>query len=36
MADLPKDRLDTPPSFTNVGFDVFGPISRGGVELLGL
>ena len=26
MADLPKDRLDTPPApFTNVGFDVFGP-----------
>ena len=25
MADLPKDRLDTPPPFTNVGFDVFGP-----------
>ena len=25
MADLPRDRLDTPPPFTNVGFDVFGP-----------
>ena len=25
MADLPSDRLDTPPPFTNVGFDVFGP-----------
>ena len=25
MADLPKDRLETPPPFTNVGFDVFGP-----------
>ena len=25
MVDLPEDRLDTPPSFTNVGFDVFGP-----------
>ena len=25
MADLPPDRLETPPPFTNVGFDVFGP-----------
>lgn len=25
MADLPADRLDTPPPFTNVGLDVFGP-----------
>ena len=25
MANLPADRLDTPPPFTNVGFDVFGP-----------
>ncbi|CAB4009017.1 PREDICTED: uncharacterized protein LOC107357656 [Paramuricea clavata] len=25
MADLPKDKLETPPPFTNVGFDVFGP-----------
>ena len=25
MANLPQDRLDTPPPFTNVGFDVFGP-----------
>ena len=25
MADLLSDRLDTPPPFTNVGFDVFGP-----------
>ena len=25
MADLPRDRLETPPPFTNVGFDVFGP-----------
>ena len=24
---LPKDRFDTPPPFTNVGFDVFGPWS---------
>ena len=25
MADLPGDRLDTPPPFTNDGFFVFGP-----------
>ena len=25
MADLPEERLETPPPFTNVGFDVFGP-----------
>lgn len=25
MADLPSDRMETPPPFTNVGFDVFGP-----------
>ncbi|CAB3983014.1 PREDICTED: uncharacterized protein LOC107357656 [Paramuricea clavata] len=25
MANLPPDRLETPPPFTNVGFDVFGP-----------
>jgi hypothetical protein len=25
MADLPRERLETPPPFTNVGFDVFGP-----------
>ena len=25
MSDLPFDRLETPPPFTNVGFDVFGP-----------
>jgi hypothetical protein len=25
MADLPPDRLETPPPFTNVSFDVFGP-----------
>ena len=25
MANLPPDRLGTPPPFTNVGFDVFGP-----------
>jgi hypothetical protein len=25
MADLPPDRLNTTPPFTNVGFDVFGP-----------
>lgn len=25
MADLPSDRMGTPPPFTNVGFDVFGP-----------
>ena len=25
MANLPTDRLETPPPFTNVGFDVFGP-----------
>ena len=35
MADVPKDRLETPAPFTNVGFDVFGPWSvqrlRGGV-----
>lgn len=24
MADLPADRTDTSPPFTNVGFDVFG------------
>ena len=27
MADLPADRTDTSPPFTNVGFDVFGPWS---------
>jgi hypothetical protein len=27
MADLPCERLETPPPFTNVGFDVFGPWS---------
>lgn len=37
MADLPSDRTETPPPFTNVGCDVFGPWSiqtrklRGGV-----
>jgi hypothetical protein len=25
MANLPRERLETPPPFTNVGFDVFGP-----------
>lgn len=25
MADLPTDRTETAPPFTNVGFDVFGP-----------
>ncbi|KAJ8047912.1 hypothetical protein HOLleu_00028 [Holothuria leucospilota] len=25
MADLPKDRMETSPPFTNVGADVFGP-----------
>jgi hypothetical protein len=25
MANLPPDRLETPPPFTNVGSDVFGP-----------
>ena len=25
MADLPTDRTETPPPFTNVGLDVFGP-----------
>ena len=25
MADLPSDRTETPPPFTNVGCDVFGP-----------
>lgn len=25
MSDLPKDRLDPGPTFTNVGLDVFGP-----------
>lgn len=25
MADLPRDRTETPAPFTNVGFDVFGP-----------
>ncbi|CAB4021459.1 PREDICTED: uncharacterized protein LOC107357656 [Paramuricea clavata] len=25
MSDLPFDHLETPPPFTNVGFDVFGP-----------
>ena len=25
MADLPSERTETPPPFTNVGFDVFGP-----------
>ena len=25
IADLPPDRTETPPPFTNVGFDVFGP-----------
>ena len=25
MADLPADRTETAPPFTNVGFDVFGP-----------
>ena len=25
MADLPTDRTDTSPSFTSMGFDVFGP-----------
>lgn len=25
MADLPKDRMDMSPPFTNVGLDVFGP-----------
>ena len=25
MANLPADRLEMPPAFTNVGFDVFGP-----------
>ncbi|XP_028407516.1 uncharacterized protein LOC114530125 [Dendronephthya gigantea] len=25
IANLPRDRLETPPPFTNVGFDVFGP-----------
>ena len=25
MADLPLDRTDVFPPFTNVGFDVFGP-----------
>ena len=25
MADLPPDRTETPPPFTNVGFDMFGP-----------
>ena len=25
MADLPKDRLEVAPPFTNVGLDVFGP-----------
>ena len=25
MADLTSDRMETPPPFTNVGFDVFGP-----------
>ena len=25
MADLPADRLEIGPPFTNVGFDVFGP-----------
>ena len=25
MSDLPFDRLETPPPFTNFGFDVFGP-----------
>lgn len=25
MADLPPDRMETAPPFTNVGFDVFGP-----------
>jgi hypothetical protein len=25
MADLHKDRLETPPPFSNVGFDIFGP-----------
>ncbi|KAJ8039046.1 hypothetical protein HOLleu_16634 [Holothuria leucospilota] len=25
MADLPKDRMETSPPFTNVGTDVFGP-----------
>ncbi|XP_048586638.1 uncharacterized protein LOC125568411 [Nematostella vectensis] len=37
MADLPPDRTEVAPSFTNVGFDVFGPWTihtrktRGGV-----
>ena len=25
MADLPSERTEAPPPFTNVGFDVFGP-----------
>ena len=25
MVDLPSERTETPPPFTNVGFDVFGP-----------
>lgn len=27
MADLPADRIEATPPFTNVGFDVFGPWS---------
>ena len=27
MADLPNDRIEATPPFTNVGFDVFGPWS---------
>lgn len=27
MANLPPDRMETSPPFTNVGFDVFGPCS---------
>ena len=29
MADLPPDRAEIGPPFTNVGFDVFGPWTVG-------
>ncbi|XP_028412576.1 uncharacterized protein LOC114535468 [Dendronephthya gigantea] len=35
MADRPADQLNTPPPFTNVGFDMFGPWTNKNKKLRG-